>query len=99
MKPCLLFINRIFDLTGKSFIIDSSKTPMQAYMLYLHKPAGIDVKIIGLKRDLRAIAASKRKWNTLNNKDLNKSLNWLLRNSFIYNKICNQVLKLVDIRR
>ena len=88
--------HKIFDFTGKNFIIDSSKTPMQAYILYLHKPADIDVKIVRLKRDLRAIAVSKRKWNTLNNKDLNKSLNWLLRNSFLYNRICNQVLKLVD---
>lgn len=87
---------KIFDFTGKNFIIDSSKNPVQAYMLYRHKPADIDVKIIGLKRDLRAIAASKRKWNNLNNKDVNKSLGWLLRNSFLYNKICSQVLKLVN---
>jgi hypothetical protein len=87
---------KIFDYTGKDFIIDSSKNPVQAYMLYKNKPADIEVKIIGLKRDLRAIAASKRKWNTLNNKDLNKSLSWLLRNSFLYNKICSQVLNLVN---
>jgi hypothetical protein len=87
---------KIFDTTGKRFIIDSSKNPVQAYMLYKHKPADIDVKIIGLTRDLRAIAASKRKWNVANDKDVNKSLGWLLRNSLLYHRICNQVLKLVN---
>lgn len=85
----------VFAHSGKRFIIDSSKNPVHAYMLYLHQPPDINVKIIGLKRDLRAIAASKRKWNSLNNKDVNKSLSWLLRNSMLYNKISDQVMKLV----
>ena len=96
MNTLYSIYRKIFEVTGKRFIIDSSKNPVQAYMLYKHKPDDIDVKIIGLKRDLRAIAASKRKWNVSNNKDTNKSLGWLLRNSLLYYKICNQVLKLVN---
>ncbi len=58
----------IFSHSGKQFIVDSSKDPVQAYITYVNKPADIDVKILYLKRDLRAIAASKRKWGIVNNK-------------------------------
>lgn len=86
---------RIFSTTGKRFIIDSSKDPVQAYLLYIHQPTDINVKVIGLKRDIRAVAASKRKWNMINKKEQHKSLAQLLRNSLLYYKLCNQVLKLV----
>jgi len=85
----------IFQATGKSFIIDSSKDPIQAYMLYLNQPADFDVKIIGLTRDLRAIAASKRKWSIANKKANQKSLMKLLSNSLFYKKIYNAIAQLV----
>lgn len=84
----------IFKATGKRFIIDSSKDPVQAYMVYLNKPADFDVKIIGLRRDLRAIAASKRKWSIANKKTNQKSLAKYLSNSLFYKKICNTVAML-----
>ena len=84
----------IFAQTGKAFIIDSSKDPVQAYITYLNKPPDYDVKIISLQRDLRAIAASKNKWNQLNEAK-HKSLGKLLTNSLLYKKICNAVVHLV----
>lgn len=85
----------IFEATGKKFIIDSSKDPIQAYMLYLNKPGDFDVKIVGLTRDLRAIAASKRKWSIANKKTHQKSLMKFLSNSLFYKKIYNAIAKLV----
>ncbi len=85
----------IFTLSGKKFIIDSSKDPVQAYLIYLNKPADFDVKIISLKRDLRAIAASKSKWSVVNNKK-KKSLTKWLSNSLFYKKICTVVTQLVN---
>ena len=85
----------IFQYTGKRFIIDSSKDPVQAYMLYLNKPADFDVKIIGLTRDLRAIAASKRKWSIANKKQHQKSLGKFISNSLFYKRICTIISGLV----
>jgi hypothetical protein len=85
----------IFQATGKPFIIDSSKNPVQAYMLYVNKPASFDVKIIGLTRDLRAIAASKRKWNIANKITNQKSLMKLLSNSLFYKKLYNAISQFV----
>ncbi len=85
----------IFEFTGKRFIIDSSKDPVQAYLIYKNKPVDFDVKIIGLKRDLRAIAASKRKWSIANKKSNQKSLGKLLSNSLFYRKICNTICKII----
>ncbi len=77
----------IFQSTGKKFIVDSSKDPVQAYLTYLNKPSDFDVKIINLKRDLRAIAASKSKWSIANQKK-QKSLGKWLTNSLFYKKVC-----------
>jgi hypothetical protein len=85
----------IFQATGKSFIIDSSKDPVQAYMLYVNKPADVDIKIIGLTRDLRAIAASKRKWSIANKNSTPKSLMKYLSNSLFYKKIYNTISQFV----
>ncbi len=85
---------KIFQITGKTFIVDSSKDPVQAYLTYLNKPADFEVKIISLKRDLRAIAASKRKWSVANKKK-QKSLSKWLTNSLFYKKICTVVTQLV----
>lgn len=78
--------------SGKQFIIDSSKDPVQALAVY--KDAGFDVKIIWLKRDLRAIATSKNKWKLLNKKK-KKTLLHHLYNVFYFKRICEAVAGLV----
>ncbi len=50
----------VFELTGASVIVDSSKDPTQGLALY--EKLGYDVKIIYLKRDIRAVTMSKHKW-------------------------------------
>lgn len=85
----------IFRTTGKRFIVDSSKDPVQAYLTYLNKLADFDVKIINLKRDLRAIAASKSKWSIANQKK-QKSLGKWLTNSLFYKKVCAVVTQLAN---
>jgi hypothetical protein len=92
--------NKIFEQTGKPFIVDSSKDPLQALCLYISK-RNFDVKIIWLKRDLRAIAVSKSKWKELNIKK-QKTLNKLLFDVFYYRRICEAVasfIKQEDILR
>lgn len=85
----------IFTITGKKIIVDSSKDPVQAYLTYLNRPPDFDVKIINLKRDLRAIAASKSKWSLANNKK-KKSLGRWITNSLFYKKICLVVTQLAN---
>lgn len=85
----------IFQSTGKKFVVDSSKDPVQAYLTYLNKPSDFDVKIINLKRDLRAIAASKSKWSIANQKK-QKSLGKWLTNSLFYKKVCAVVTQLTS---
>lgn len=77
---------RIFEQTGKTFIVDSSKDPLQSLSVYLGK-RDYDVKIIWLKRDLRAIAVSKSKWKVLNVKK-QKGLKKMLMDVFYYRRIC-----------
>ena len=84
----------IFKITGNKFIVDSSKSPVQAYLTYINKPSDFDVKIINLKRDIRAIAASKCKWS-IANKAKQKSLGKWLTNSLFYKKVCTVVTRLV----
>jgi len=79
----------IFKQSGKSFIADSSKDPLQALTVYRRK-RNFDVKIIWLKRDLRAIAVSKSKWKELNVKK-QKTLKKLLFDVFYYRRICEAV--------
>ena len=78
--------NKIFEQTGKAFIADSSKDPLQALCIYKSK-RNFDVKIIWLKRDLRAIAVSKSKWKELNVKK-QKTLKKILLDVFYYRRIC-----------
>ncbi len=85
----------IFRNSGKKFIVDSSKDPVQAYLTYINRPADFDVKIISLSRDLRAIAASKSKWSVVNQKK-QKSLGKWLTNSLFYKKICAEVTRLAN---
>jgi hypothetical protein len=78
--------NKIFEQTGSSFIVDSSKDPLQALCIYRSK-RNFNVKIIWLKRDLRAIAVSKSKWKELNVKK-QKTLKKILADVFYYRRIC-----------
>ena len=79
----------IFTNTGKPFIVDSSKDPLQALCIYRGK-RDFDVKIIWLKRDLRAVAVSKSKWKELNVKK-QKTLGKLLLDVFYFRRICKAV--------
>lgn len=80
----------IFAQTGKPFIVDSSKDPLQALCIYRGK-RDFDVKIIWLKRDLRAIAVSKSKWKELNVKK-QKTIGKLLLDVFYFRRISKAVI-------
>ncbi|MEP7318163.1 MAG: sulfotransferase [Panacibacter sp.] len=84
-----LLYSKIFEQTGKPFIVDSSKDPLQALCIYKSK-RDFDVKIIWLKRDLRAIAVSKTRWKELNIKK-KKTLKKILLDVFYYKRICRAV--------
>jgi hypothetical protein len=77
----------------KRIIIDSSKNPIQALAIY-KKIKGFDVKLIWLKRDIRAIVTSKSKWKDLNKKK-KKSMSKLILNVFYYRRLCYTVSKMV----
>lgn len=89
-------LNKLYPLigkhSGKRFIVDSSKNPVQAFTVYKNCNS-TDIKIIWLKRDIRAIATSKRKWKELNKKR-EKSLFRLLWDIFYYKQVCATVVKL-----
>lgn len=91
-------LNELFKLvqekSGKNFIVDSSKNPLQALAVY-KKVTGFDVKVIWLKRDLRAIVTSKTKWKSLNKKKEKSKLKRLL-DVFYYRRLCYTVSKLVQ---
>lgn len=86
--------NAIFERTGKPFIVDSSKDPLQALSIYMSK-RNFEVKIIWLKRDLRAVAVSKSKWKELNVKK-QKTLKKILFDIFYYKRICEAVAGFID---
>lgn len=50
----------IFKIYSPNVIVDSSKNPAQGYCLY--KELGYRVKIIYLKRNISAVALSKKRW-------------------------------------
>lgn len=80
---------KIFEQTNTSFIVDSSKDPLQALCIYKSERS-YDVKIIWLKRDMRAIAVSKSKWKEVNVKKP-KTILKLLLGVFYYRRICMAV--------
>lgn len=84
----------IFEKTGKSFIVDSSKDPIQALAVY-NNSKDFNVKIIWLKRDVRALAVSKMKWKTVNEKK-KKSLKKVMLDIFFYKRLCLAVSGLVS---
>ena len=80
----------IFEVSGAEVVIDSSKSPVQGLALY--QQLGFKVKVIYLKRDIRAVAMSKQKWQSkLMNRDVN-SYKILFRNK-IYDLRCRNALK------
>ncbi len=84
----------IYKITGKKIIIDSSKDPVQALALYKNK-SDADIKIIWLKRDIRAIANSKNKWKNLNKRRQKSLLNILIDVTY-YRSICYAVSKQIS---
>ena len=84
----------VVEQSGKRIIIDSSKNPIQALAIY-KKIKDFDVKIIWLKRDIRAIVTSKSKWKDLNKKK-KKSMSKLILNVFYYRRLCYAVSKMVN---
>src|SRR4051812_19736828 len=80
----------IAKVSGKKFIIDSSKDPLQA--LAVNECKNVDAKFIWLSRDLRAITFSKLKRWKVNKRSDKKPLETLT-DSFYYKKICAAVLK------
>lgn len=84
----------VSEKSRKKFIVDSSKNPLQALAIYKNKK-DFNVKIIWLKRDIRAIATSKRKWKS-ENKKKEKSLFKLVFDIFYYRRLCYTVSTMVD---
>jgi len=93
----ITLLNSIYDavcmVSRNAIIVDSSKVPHQGISLYHNSP--FNYKIIHLKRDLRAIVVSKRKWNE-KRKRKNVSPVKLLLGSFFYKMMCSNMLKKVD---
>lgn len=88
-----LIYERIFEVTGNKLIIDSSKRPYHGLSLYQNIES--KVKIIYLKRDLRAIAISKRKWNLKMKKEKLNLIRVLWR-TYNYRMHCEKNLKQVN---
>ncbi len=83
----------IATVSGKKFIIDSSKDPMQA--LAVNECTNVNAKFIWLSRDLRAITFSKlERWKV--NKRSNKKPLETLTDSFYYKKICAAALQSIN---
>ncbi|MBS1745033.1 MAG: sulfotransferase [Bacteroidetes bacterium] len=76
--------------SGKNFIVDSSKDPLQG--LSIQACANVEAKYIWLSRDLRAITFSKLKRWKVNKRSEKKPLETLT-DSFYYKKICSATLK------
>lgn len=97
-KKVIATLNELYkavsENSGKKFIVDSSKNPLQALAIYKNKK-DFNVKIIWLKRDIRAIATSKRKWKS-ENKKKEKSLLKLVLDIFYYRRLCYTVSTMID---
>ncbi len=89
-----ILYNLVAEKSGKKFIIDSSKNPVQALAVYL-KRKDYDVKVIWLKRDIRAISSSKSKWKA-QNKKRGKSIFKQTLDVFYYRRLCYSVSQLID---
>ena len=82
----------IKSISGKRFIVDSSKDPLQA--LAIHENRDIEAKFIWLIRDLRAVTFSKlKRWEV--NKRSNKGPFETMLDSFSYNRLCGSVWRCI----
>jgi len=86
--------NKIYETTKKNVIVDSSKNPFQALAFY--KNSKYNFKIIYLKRDIRAVSISKRKWVKKNNRNKAKYLYWYLFVTKLYELKCKWVFKRIS---
>lgn len=82
--------DNVFKKSKKNTIIDSSKDPVQALALY--QKSRFNVKIVFLKRDIRSVVLSKRKWN----KGKKKSIYHTLWGSKLYDLRSRNVFKNID---
>lgn len=83
----------IFKSSGCKVIIDSSKHPIQGLTIY--KNINYDIKIIYLKRDIRAVVTSKQKWNKkFNTSSPNKYRTLLI--SKLYEYLILKCLRKID---
>ncbi len=85
--------NAVFELSGKNIIVDSSKDPDQVAAIYAAE-RNFDVEVIWLKKDLRAIAASKSKWREKNEQS-KLSPFALLMIALFYKRVCYAVTKTI----
>ena len=96
-KKVISTLNELYKLvhehSGEKIIVDSSKKPIQALAVY-KKIKNFNVKIIWLRRDIRAIVTSKSKWKDLN-KMKKKSKFKLILDVFYYRRLCYTVSTMV----
>lgn len=80
----------VFNTTGVKVVVDSSKRPLQGKAIY--ENSSFNVKILYLKRDLRAVVISKNKWSM---KFYDKSLDLykVLWSSYKHRINCKKVLR------
>jgi hypothetical protein len=83
----------IADVSGKAFIVDSSKDPLQG--LAVAECADVNAKFIWLSRDLRAITFSKLKRWKVNKRSDKKPLETLT-GSFFYKKVCAATISSIN---
>lgn len=83
----------VFKLTRKPFIIDSSKIPAQAWVLY-GNTTEIKIKFIFLTRDIRGIAYSKKKSKLRPDANVRLSLKDLYK-VWVYKKFAKAALQFI----
>ena len=79
----------IFNLSGTSFLVDSSKKPWQAFHVY--NTVKFPMKIIYLRRDIRDITLSKLKWEKIDPNSIIKKYYFLV-STWIYANICEYTI-------
>ncbi|MEO8116057.1 MAG: hypothetical protein ABI653_00325 [Bacteroidota bacterium] len=92
IKNVFAVYEAVSELTGKDFIIDSTKLPIQALALYQRKKE-LCIKFIFLTRDIRGIAFSKKK--SKGRKEIKLSFRDLYK-AWVYKKVTVGVLKFIS---
>lgn len=92
------FIGKIYEsifdeFTNINFIVDSSKIPYQGYRIY--KALDYDVKVIYLKRDIRAVSLSKKKW-ILKKHNITYSVYRKMISTLMVRLACNKFYKRIE---